>query len=72
MNNSMINPSVVDLLEKTHDRYSLVLLSAKRASQIIDGSKPQVDAHSNKPLTIAIHEIDEDAIKFENVNEEAK
>ena len=72
MNNSMINPSVVDLLEKTHDRYSLVLLSAKIARQIIDGSKPQVDAHSNKPLTIAIHEIDEDAIKFENVNEEAK
>lgn len=72
MNNSMINPSVVDLLEKTHDRYSLVLLSAKRARQIIDGSKPQVDAHSHKPLTIAIHEIDEDAIKFERVNEEAK
>ncbi len=72
MNNSMINPSVVDLLEKTHDRYSLVLLSAKRARQIIDGSKPQVDAHSNKPLTIAIHEIDENAIKFENVDEEAK
>ena len=72
MNNSMINPSVVDLLEKTHDRYSLVLLSAKRARQIIDGSKPQVDAHSNKPLTIANHENDEDAIKFENVNEEAK
>ena len=72
MNNSMINPSVVDLLEKTHDRYSLVLLSAKRARQIIDGSKPQVDAHSHKPWTIAIHEIDEDAIKFERVNEEAK
>ncbi|HCW53214.1 MAG TPA: DNA-directed RNA polymerase subunit omega [Clostridium sp.] len=72
MNNSMINPSVVDLLEKTHDRYSLVLLSAKRARQIIDGSKPHVDANSHKPLTIAIHEIDEDAIKFERVNEEAK
>ena len=72
MNNSMINPSVVDLLKKIHDRYSLVLLSAKRARQIIDGSKPQVDAQSNKPLTIAIHEIDENAIKFERVDKEAK
>ena len=45
MNNSMINPSVVDLLQKTKDRYSLVILTSKRARQIIDGSKPQVDAH---------------------------
>ena len=70
MNNSMITPSVVDLLEKTKDRYSLVILTSKRARQIIDGSKPQVDAHSKKPLTIAIHEVDEDAINFEIVNEE--
>ena len=34
MNNSMINPSVVDLLEKTKDRYSLVILTSKRARQI--------------------------------------
>ena len=70
MNNSMINPSVVDLLEKAKDRYSLVILTSKRAIQIIDGSQPQVDAHSNKPLTIAIHEVDEDAINFEIVDEE--
>ena len=70
MNNSMINPSVVDLLEKTKDRYSLVILTSKRARQIIDGSEPQVDAHSNKPLTIAINEVNEDAINFERVDEE--
>lgn len=69
MNNSMINPSVVDLLEKTKDRYSLVLLSAKRARQIIEGSEAKVDAHSKKPLTIAIHEIDESAVDFELVEE---
>jgi DNA-directed RNA polymerase subunit omega len=50
----MINPSVVDLLEKVHDRYSLVILTSKRARQIIEGSSPQVSVNSNKPLTIAI------------------
>ncbi len=66
MNNSMINPSVVELLEKVDDRYSLVIISAKRARQIIDGSKPQAEVESNKPLTIAINEINKEAIEFEN------
>lgn len=72
MNNSMINPSVVDLLEKVHDRYSLVILTAKRARQIIDGSNPQVETDSNKPLTIAINEVNNNSINFEVVGEEVK
>ena len=40
MNNSMINPSVVDLLKKVEDRYSLVIVTSRRARQIIDGAKP--------------------------------
>lgn len=65
MNNSMINPSVVDLLEKIHDRYSLVMLTSKRARQIIDGSIPQVNVDSKKPLTIAISEVDQNAVEYE-------
>ena len=33
MNNSMINPSVVDLLKKVEDRYSLVIVTSRRARQ---------------------------------------
>lgn len=69
MNNSMIEPSVVDLLDKIHDRYSLVMLTSKRARQIIEGSEPKISVDSNKPLTIAINEIDEDAFEFEIVKE---
>lgn len=29
MNNSMINPSIMDLLEKVDDRYSLVIVTSK-------------------------------------------
>jgi len=30
MNNSMINPSIVDLLKKVNSRYTLVTMTAKR------------------------------------------
>ncbi|HEX9025706.1 MAG TPA: DNA-directed RNA polymerase subunit omega [Clostridium sp.] len=69
MNNSMIEPSVVDLLEKIHDRYSLVMLTSKRARQIIEGSDAKISVESNKPLTIAINEIDKDAFEFEVIEE---
>ncbi len=72
MSNSMINPSVVDLLEKVHDRYSLVILTSKRARQIIEGSNPRISLNSNKPLTIAINEVDQDAIEYEIVIEGSK
>ena len=65
MNNSMISPSVVDLLDKIHDRYSLVMLTSKRARQLIEGSQPKILVDSKKPLTIAINELDEDAFEFE-------
>jgi len=65
MNNSMIEPSVVDLLDKIHDRYSLVMLTSKRARQLIEGSQPKILVDSKKPLTIAINELDEDAFEFE-------
>ena len=31
MNNSMINPSMVDLLEKIDNRYSLVIINIKKS-----------------------------------------
>ena len=65
MNNSMINPSVVELLEKVNDRYSLVILTSKRARQIINGSDPRITINSNKPLTIAINEVDTNAVEYE-------
>ena len=45
MNNSMINPSIIELLEKVEDRYSLVIVTSKRARQIIDGSNPLIQVN---------------------------
>ena len=62
MNNSMINPSITELLEKVEDRYSLVIVTSRRARQIIDGSKPLTS-------TLAIHEVEEGTVSYHKNNE---
>lgn len=58
----MLNPPINKLMEKVDSRYSLVIVAAKRARQIIDGDEKLTDTDSNKPVTIATHEIVEDKI----------
>ncbi len=72
MSNSMINPSIVDLLQKVDNRYSLVIVTSKRARQIIDGADTYVKAESNKPLTIAINEVQDEVVKYEQLKEGIK
>lgn len=69
MNKTMINPSVVDLLEKVEDRYSLVIVTSKRARQIIDGAEELVYVASKKPLTVAINEVNEGLVTYERKDE---
>ena len=72
MSDAMINPSVVDLKKRTGDRYSLVVITSKRAREIIYGDEPLVDIKSNKALTIAINEVNEGKVEFEKVEEGIK
>lgn len=72
MNNSMINPSIVELLRKVDNRYSLVIVTAKRARQIIQGDEPLIRVNSNKPLTVAINEVYSGEIVYETLKEGIK
>ncbi|WP_454054464.1 DNA-directed RNA polymerase subunit omega [Clostridium sp. Marseille-Q7071] len=72
MNNSMINPSIVELLKKVDNRYSLVVAASKRARQLIEGKEPLITVDSTKPVTIAINEINEGAIETETTKEGLK
>ena len=67
MINTMLNPSVVDLLKKVEDRYSLVLVTSRRARQLIDGDRKTVDTDAKKPLTIAINEVNEGTVTYERI-----
>lgn len=72
MSNSMINPSIVELLEKVENRYTLVTITSKRARQLIEGEKPLINVNSTKPLTIAVNEVNDKAITYKTVIEGIK
>ena len=62
----MLNPSFAHVLEKGDSRYTLVMLAAKRARQIVEGSEPLIDTNSKKAVTIAIEEIIDSKVKYQN------
>lgn len=53
----MIYPSADTIEDKVKSRYSLVVLSAKRAKQIKEGAPVLIETTSTNPLTIALEEI---------------
>ncbi len=72
----MIHPSYSDLMQVVNSevepgeqplvqsRYSIVLATAKRARQIIDGDEPLAKASVNKPLSIAVEELHQGKVKI--------
>jgi len=61
---SMIEPGISSLLDKVDSRYTLVVATAKRARQLTEGAHKLTDCESDKPVTIAINEIDEHKITY--------
>lgn len=76
----MLHPSYADLInvvnrgvEEGEDpvvssRYSIVMATAKRARQIIAGDEPLVDSKSQKPLSVAVDELNQGQIKILSSN----
>ena len=60
---SMVNPSTDALVKKTHSRYVLVMLAAKRARELLGGAECKVEDHKNKYVTNAFEEIVEGKIR---------
>lgn len=73
----MIHPSYVDLMKVVNkdveegetpvinSRYSIVMATAKRARQLVDGDDPLVDnAEGKKPLSVAVEELNEAKIRI--------
>ncbi len=71
----MLHPSYTDLMSIINSevepgeepvvtsRYSIVLATAKRARQIISGSKPLAVCKCNKPLSQAVEELYQSKVK---------
>ncbi len=73
----MIHPSYVDLMNAVNQgveegetpiinsRYSVVMATAKRARQIVDGDEPMIaNAAGKKPLSIAVEEMEQGELKI--------
>ncbi|MGI6731387.1 MAG: DNA-directed RNA polymerase subunit omega [Anaerovoracaceae bacterium] len=65
----MLYPSINEVRKKADSRYTLVVLAAKRARDIIDGKPKLSQVETEKPVSIAAHEITEDLITYRRNNE---
>ena len=70
----MLYPSINEIRKKADSRYTLVILAAKRARDIIDGKPILSDVDIDRPVSIAAHEIADDLITYTRPeeNEEAE
>lgn len=64
----MARITVEDCLERVDNRFSLVILVAKRAKQLIKGDEPTVKSPGNKQVVTALREVAEGKVTFD-VNE---
>ncbi|NBJ92842.1 DNA-directed RNA polymerase subunit omega [Parablautia muri] len=72
----MLHPSYSDLMKVVNSdalpgeapvvnsRYSIVMATSKRARQIISGEESLVNAKDEKPLSIAVEELNQGKIKI--------
>ena len=58
----MARITVEDCLEKTHNRFELVALAAKRTRELLKGAKPLVSS-DNREVVIALREIAEGKVR---------
>ncbi|MBQ5952278.1 MAG: DNA-directed RNA polymerase subunit omega [Lachnospiraceae bacterium] len=77
----MIHPSYKELIDAVnadvpeneeplvHSRYSIVIGTAKRARQLVDGAEPLTDNPSIKPLSTAVEEMWEGKVKVLGEND---
>jgi len=81
----MIHPSYVDLMNVVNkgveegeepvisSRYSIVMATSKRARQIIAGDEPMVKVKDKqKPLSIAVEEMNQDTLRILTDEEKAQ
>jgi len=65
---SMIDPPINEMLKVINCKYSLAVAVAKRSRQIITKSPVLTEYKSNKPVTLAVHEIYEGKVKCRYAN----
>jgi DNA-directed RNA polymerase subunit omega len=60
----------LEQLDFIDSKFRLALLAARRAKQLVAGSKKKIEINAENPLTIAIQEIYRGKINFEILDDE--
>ena len=60
----MIHKELNDLLKDVDCRYTLVVKTAKRARQLIDGAQPLTEPVEKNPVSQAVEEIEQHKIYY--------
>ncbi len=60
----MLYPSINEIKKKVDSRYTLCILAAKRARDLIDGKPALIDDDIERPVSIAAYEIDRDLVTY--------
>lgn len=60
----MLEPSIKLMKQKADSRYTLSIMAAKRARDLIEGKPRLTEVDIDKPVSIAVHEIAEDLITY--------
>jgi len=63
----LIYPSLDHLLTKVDSKYTLVVLTSRRARELVAGEQPMVQSKSNKAVTIALEEVGADKVTYERI-----
>ena len=65
----MLYPAINELNKLTDSRYTLVVLTAKRARDIVDGKPVLTDVEAERPVSLATNEIAEGLITYKRSDE---
>lgn len=57
-------PAIDELSKKVDSRYTLVVESSKRARELVGGAQPLIDPDGMKPVSVAVHEIDQGLLTY--------
>ncbi|MGI6154194.1 MAG: DNA-directed RNA polymerase subunit omega [Christensenellaceae bacterium] len=68
----MMYIEINNLLEKVDCRYTLVVETAKRARQLVDGAQPLTENVNSNPVSQAVDEILNDRITYIRVTDGIK
>ncbi len=63
----IVNPSMDELMTKVDSKYTLVVLAAKRARELLSGEPLEVAPVSKKNVTNALEEVVEDKITYQRL-----